>query len=495
MQTELLQFICIKKLCKQKTPYKSKVKFASLPLAKKQIICAIALLFIIKLSWATHDYDTIIIGAGVSGLTAAHHLHNAQQKVLIIEAKNRLGGRVYTSYDWGFATDLGASWIHAIENNPLMPLIGKQSIIINSYSNSDPVAMLTNYALYDSEGKPVSKQTRSLFSSLTRDFLRYCQTRSEMISFAQNLNTFAKQKKLTSEQLALLSYALENIYTYEFADNLTKLSRNVHSVSEASLASGKNALVPEGYFQLFRQFTQHVPIHLNQIVSQINYGPDGVDIITQHDKYHANQVIITVPLGVLKANTIKFHPDLPMDKRTAISKLGMGSYEKLYLLFDKVFWDKDSEWIGMLPQDKQEAFNIFNYYKYTKKPVLIVFTSGKLARDMEKEHLTEWVMQHLRRIYGSNIPKPIKNKKTHWGSDPFTRGSYSYLPVKVDKSVIGTLAQPVANRLYFAGEATSTTDPSTVHGAYLSGIRAAEEVLASIKHSEKNREKDKAVNS
>lgn len=214
MQTKLLQFICIKKLCKQKTPYKSKIKFVSLTLAKKQIICIITLLSIIKWSWATHHYDTIIIGAGVSGLTAAHHLHNAKQKVLVIEAKNRLGGRVYTSYDWGFATDLGASWIHAIENNPLLPLIGKQSIIINSYSNSDPVAMLTNYALYDSEGKPVSKLTQDLFSSLTREFLRYCQTRSQMISFAQNLTTFAKQKKLTADQLALLSYALENIYTY-----------------------------------------------------------------------------------------------------------------------------------------------------------------------------------------------------------------------------------------------------------------------------------------
>lgn len=195
MQNKLLQFICIKKLYKQKKSYKSIIKFASLPLAKKQIMCSIALLFVIKLSWATHHYDTIIIGAGVSGLTAAHHLHKAQQKVLIIEAKNRLGGRVYTSYDWGFATDLGASWIHAIENNPLMPLIGKQSIIINTYSNSDPVAMLNNYALYDSEGKPVSKQTQTLFSSLTKEFLRYCQTRNQMISFAQNLTTFAKQKK------------------------------------------------------------------------------------------------------------------------------------------------------------------------------------------------------------------------------------------------------------------------------------------------------------
>lgn len=201
MQNKLLQFICIKKLCKKKKSYKSIIEFASLLLAKKKIICAFTLVSIIKSSWAAHHYDTIIIGAGVSGLTAAYHLHNAQQKVLIIEAKNRLGGRVYTSYDWGFATDLGASWIHAIENNPLIPLIGKQSIIINTYSNSDPVAMLNNYALYDNEGKPVSKQTQTLFSSLTKEFLRYCQTRSQMISFAQNLTSFAKQKNLLLNNL------------------------------------------------------------------------------------------------------------------------------------------------------------------------------------------------------------------------------------------------------------------------------------------------------
>lgn len=481
MEPKLLRLIGMKKLFELITTKKSRIKYGHLHLAKKQFICVFLLFFTIKWSWAEHHYDTIIVGAGVAGLTAAQHLHDAQQKVLILEAKSRLGGRVYTSYDWGFATDLGASWIHAIENNPLMPLVGKQSIVINSYNNSDPVAMLSNFALYDSQGKPVSKKALSWFSTLTREFLDYCQTRNKMISFAQNFTTFTQQKKIDEEQRALLHYALENIYTYEFADNLTKLSRNVYSVYEASTASGDNALVPNGYFQIFRQFTQHIPIHLNQIVSQIDYNANGVKIITQNDTYHAKQVIITVPLGVLKANTIQFHPALPMEKQAAISKLQMGNYEKLYLLFDQVFWDKDKEWIGMLPKNEHEAFNIFNYYKYTKKPVLIVFTSGKLARDMEKGHLTDWVMKRLRLIYGDHIPKPIKNKKTHWGSDPFTLGSYSYLPMNVDKSVIATLAKPVAGRLYFAGEATSTTDPSTVHGAYLSGIRAADEILANIK--------------
>ncbi|MBI2785047.1 MAG: FAD-dependent oxidoreductase [Legionella longbeachae] len=450
-------------------------------LVKKTCAYFILVLFTMNCSWAQHQYDTVIIGAGVAGLTAAKQLHHAQQNVLVLEAKNRLGGRVFTIYDWGFATDLGASWIHGIDNNPLTPLVDKRFLVPNTYNNSKLTAMLNDFALYDSMGKPVSKQSLSLFSSLTNEFLHYCQTHNKLLSFEQNFAAFTQQKKMDAKQRALLHYALENIYTYEFAENLTKISPNIYPASEASVASGKNAILPQGYFQIFQHFSKNIPIHLNQIVLQVNYGKDTVEVITQNKVYHAKQVIITVPLGVLKANAMIFHPSLPKDKKEAISKLQMGNFEKLYLLFDRVFWDKDKEWIGMLPQNKNEAFNIFNYYKYTKKPVLIVFTSGKLARDMEKSYLTRWVMQRLRKIYGHNIPNPTKNIKTHWGSDPFTRGSYSYLPINVDKSVISTLAKPVAGKLFFAGEATSTTDPSTVHGAYLSGIRAANEVLSHCK--------------
>ncbi|KTD09243.1 amine oxidase [Legionella gratiana] len=450
---------------------------------KIQFIYSIFLLFIIKNSWADHRYDTLIIGAGVSGLTAAKQLHLAHQDVLIIEAKNRLGGRVYTNYDWGFPIELGASWIHGIDHNPLVPLLGKQSVAKTSYNNSNLIAMLRDFALYDSRGKPVSEHDLNLFSSLTHEFLQYCHTRNKLISFEQNFIEFAQQKKLTLKQSSLLYYALDNIYTYEFAENLPHLSLNSYFVSEKSIVSGKNAIVPEGYFQIFQQFSQHIPITLNQIVREIDYDTDGVTIITQNDTYHANQVIITVSLGVLKSNKILFHPRLPKEKRDAIAQLKMGNYEKLYLLFDKVFWDKDKEWIGMLPNNKEEAYNIFNLYKYTQKPILIVFTSGKLARDMEKVQLSKWVMQHLRQIYGNDIPEPIKTKKTHWVSDPYTLGSYSYLPKNIDKKVLATLAKPVAGKLYFAGEATSTTDPSTVHGAYLSGIRVAHEVLTHVKKS------------
>lgn len=446
----------------------------------KRFIYSIFLLFLFKISWAAHRYDTIIIGAGVSGLTAAKQLHEAQQDVLILEAKNRIGGRVDTNYSWGFAIELGASWIHGIDHNPLIPLLGKLSIAPTNYDNSNLIAMLKDFALYDSKGKPVSEYDLHLFSSLTHEFLQYCQTRNKLITFEQNFTEFAKQKKLTLKQSSLLYYALDNIYTYEFADNLPQLSLNSYFVSEKSIATGKNAIIPEGYFQIFQQFSQHIPLYLNQIVREIDYDADGVTIITQNDTYQAERVVITVSLGVLKSNKILFRPDLPKDKRDAIAQLKMGNYEKLYLLFDKVFWDKDKEWIGMIPNNKEEAYNIFNLYKYTQKPILIVFTSGKLARNMEKGPLTPWVMHHLRQIYGSHIPEPIKTKRTHWASDPYTLGSYSYLPKDVDKKMIALLATPVAGKLYFAGEATSTTDLSTVHGAYLSGIRVAHEVLTQV---------------
>ena len=156
---------------------------------------------------------------------------------------------------------------------------------MNSYDNSKLTAMLGDFALYDSEGKPVSKQTLSLFSSLTNEFVRYCQTGSKMISFAQHFSAFTQQKKMNAEQCSLLHYALENIFTYEFADNLTNLSPNVFSAYDASTATGKNALLPGGYFQIFHQFSQNIPINLNQVVREIDYEADGVRVITQNDSY------------------------------------------------------------------------------------------------------------------------------------------------------------------------------------------------------------------
>lgn len=438
-------------------------------------------LLFINYSWAETRYDTIVIGSGVSGLAAASQLHNAQKEVLVLEARNRPGGRVHTTYDWGFSIEMGASWVHGIHNNPLRPLMDQQLTVLNSYDSTNPTGMLRDFALYTHDGTPVSKQSLALFSSLTKEFIKYSKNRNKMNSFEQLFKELTVHKNLTKAQSELLHYALENIYTYEYGENLTKLSPNALTPYDRSSVSGTNALLPRGYFKIFQHLTDDVPVKFNQRVKQIEYNRKGVRVITQNETYHAKRVIVTVPLGVLKAKFIKFHPALPKYKLKAIDELQMGNYEKLYLLFDEVFWDKNKEWIGLLPKNKYEGFNIFNYYKYTQKPVLIAFTGGQLAREMDIRDSSEWIMKYLRKIYGDNIPDPIKIKKTHWKTDPFSLGSYSYLPIGVDKQAVRNLAKPVAGRLFFAGEATSDTDPGTVHGAYQSGIRAADEIIAKRK--------------
>lgn len=433
--------------------------------------------FISPLAFAMQNYDVIVIGAGVSGLTAANKLHKAHKKVLILEAKDRLGGRVYTTYDWGFATDLGASWIHGIKDNPLMSLLGNMKFYTNTYSDSKPQSLFRDFALYSSNGKRMPQAGIQEWTELTNDFIHYARQQNKTTTYQDIFNAYAHSKALNHQQKALLYYALINMYTYEFAADLNVLSPNTTSICDDSDNYGKNVILPEGYFKLFAPLSHGVQINLNQVVHQINYGTQGVDVVTQNNTYHAEKVIVTVPLGVLKAGKIAFNPELPKSKRLAIEQMGMGHFEKLYLLFDQVFWDKDKEWLGMLPKDENSGFNIFNYYKYTKKPILIFFTSGQLAQKMEMQQLTDWAMAQLKTMYGNTIPYPIKIKKTFWGSDPYTLGSYSYLPFNVDKKVIQDLAEPVNKQVYFAGEATSPTSISTVHGAYQSGLRVAAEIL------------------
>lgn len=148
----------MKKLIHFRKNNRLSAKNVSVNAVKKQWICFVLLTSSIHSSWAEHCYDTVIIGAGVAGLTAAKQLHDAQQDVLVLEAKNRLGGRVYTNYSWGFATDLGATWVHGIEHNPLLPLIKNETVVLNSYNNSEPIEMLKDFALYDTDGSPLDKK-------------------------------------------------------------------------------------------------------------------------------------------------------------------------------------------------------------------------------------------------------------------------------------------------------------------------------------------------
>lgn len=200
---------------------------------------------------------------------------------------------------------------------------------------------------------------------------------------------------------------------------------------------------------------------------------------TNHGQYQAPYVLCTVPLGVLQKGNILFRPDLTQNKKKAMTKLAMGTLDRVYLQFPYVFWDKEIDEINYIPEKSIRWLEIVNLFKINKNPGLMAFVAGDQAELMEKESQKEVVqdlMHHLQVIYGKDIPQPSFYKITHWHSDPFSYGAYSFIHINGDGHAYDDLAKPINNRLFFAGEATNAKYPASVPGAYLSGLRAAREV-------------------
>jgi len=434
----------------------------------------------------------IIVGAGIAGLSAANYLQAHHMPVLILEARNRIGGRIDTVQYQNATFDLGAAWLHGIKHNPLTKLINQQHIqIIPTYYNDNlPFDVFHSFTFYDDQGQKITKNEMRNVVQLAKkcdEFITH-QKQKNIFSVKEALDRFIYLHHLPSRVAHLLHFIMINIYTYEFAGDLQSLSADANSPYLQSKVSGKNYLFPQGYAQVLTKLAENIPINLNEKVRAIRYEKKGVEVVTDKTHYQADFVILTVPLGVLKANTIHFKPTLPKAKQMAIKQLQMGIYNKIYLFFDKPFWNKKVEWLGYIPTEKNinNSLDIMNFYPLSHLPILVVFTGGSLAKKMEywdNQKIITNIMQPLQTIYGQRISQPTAYVITRWYQDPFSGGSYSYLPKGVDKNTYAVMARPVAQRLFFAGEATSKTDPSTVHGAYVTGIRAAKEVLSVLAKS------------
>ncbi|MEO8401678.1 MAG: FAD-dependent oxidoreductase [Gammaproteobacteria bacterium] len=432
--------------------------------------------------------EVIVIGAGISGLAAANYLVKQHIPVLVLEARNRIGGRIDTVHSWGPGLDLGASWIHGINNNPIALMAKQQhlSTTATHYADTSPFARFESYIFYDAAGKKLPENQVKQALNLAHQFDHFVEKNTALLdnkSIEDAYQLFIQQNYLSGDTANLLHYIITVLYIYEFSADLHSLSANAQLPYNQSVVSGKNVIFSYGYSQILPALTKNIPIELNQRVKKINYGKEGVDIYTDTAHYQAKQVIITVPLGVLKSGAITFTPTLPAEKLDVINKLDMAVYNKIFLFFDHPFWDTKTEWIGYIPKNYNlhETVDIMNYYKYTQQPILLMFTGG--SRGAEIEHWSDqqtitYLMSVLKKIYGENIPKPSSYFITRWNTDPLSYGAYSYLPAGVKPNYYAKFIAPVNNQLFFAGEATSTTDPSTVHGAYLTGIRAAKQVLA-----------------
>jgi monoamine oxidase len=205
-----------------------------------------------------------------------------------------------------------------------------------------------------------------------------------------------------------------------------------------------------------------------------------VQVITANTKFSADQVVVTLPLGVLQAEHVRFTPALPRDKQAAITQLGMGVLNKCYLRFPSVFWPTDVDWLEHVSATPGVWTEWVSFARATNMPVLLGFNAADQGREIEAwsdQTIVASAMGTLRAIYGTGIPQPTAWQITRWASDPFSLGSYSYNPLGTQGNTRQLLAGPVQQKLFFAGEAAEPDYFGTAHGAYLSGLRAAREIL------------------
>lgn len=421
----------------------------------------------------------IVIGAGISGLAAAQRLRAEGLNVLVLEARDRIGGRVHTSTAWrGPGLDLGASWIHgAGADNPIAQLAQRMGARMAS-TNSE------NAEAYDGDGGELSDANALRLESLQRKVSAVIAERERGgrdCSLRALVHDELDYSELGPLEQRMIDFVLNSTYEHEYGGSADHLSSQWFDSGESY--EGGELLWLDGYQLLANHLASGLDIKLRHEVTAVSYQePGGVTVQTQQGAFSAHHVVVTLPLGVLKSGRVTFSPALPAHKLAAIDSLGVGVLNKCCLLFPQSFWNPRLDWLNHLPKQGRAGqwAEWVSFARPTGRPVLMGFNAADFGRKIESwddTTIVQSAMGALRAMFGAGIPSPVDALVTRWAADPYARGAYSCHVVGSTPGQRDDLASSVNGRLFFAGEATERQYYQTVHGAYQSGLRAAAEVL------------------
>jgi len=444
----------------------------------------------------------IVIGAGFAGLAAANALQKAGVNCVVLEARDRLGGRAHTRKVGGVPVDFGCSWIHEPGGNPMSKFAEQAGI---RRLPASPEADAATVRFYDEEFGVVPDDQKIaaylkalLFDQSFDDLGRQLGRRGTV---RQGATLFADQQGLTGDQRR---WALFTIRMYAQLEDATDWDRLPmlqptggrlglptpnHDPYEAAIGLGD--FPRGGYSRLVKSLAGRMDVRLGERVISIDKVKGRVEVVTsahaggrtRRRKLTGSHVIVTVPLGVLKGGGIHFASGLPSKKKSAIRRMGFGQFEKVALTFAKPFWEDEGQThlIHQGDRDSADFPLILDLQKFIGSPTLVALNSGSFAVGLDRQHparVRDALLGTLSAAYGRNIPKPLAYGVSNWHSDPFARGAYSAVTMKTGPDDRQLLAAPADGRILFAGEATNLDGrPSTADGAFSSGIREAKRLL------------------
>lgn len=431
---------------------------------------------------ATGNSGVIVIGAGAAGLVIGNALTTSGVSNVVLEARSRVGGRVYAPAVAGVPVDVGGMWISGPEGNPAACVINNEGL---GWQAAEPISLTTRG--YDAVlGRSLTLAELLPAVVAQGEFeTQYAEIASSLppgSSLGDAVSAYLDGSTFTGDARRYAEFGLNTAIEIDTAQSAGLVSL----IANPSSALGGGEHFPDGtYTGLIDALKRGVDVRLDTAVSDISYDDLGVRVTTSQGTFRGSHVVVTVPLGVLKTGAMSFSPPLPPAKQSAIERLSMGQLEKVVLRYDTAFWPEPGLGNFLYLAKERGEFPLIADYTASASgaPTIVGFYCGDYGRSIAGE-TDAAIVQRLVDIMGeiAGVPgiAPMASHVTRWKSDPYAGGSYSYLPVGATPDDFATLAEPVGERLLFAGEATSLSANGFVHGAVLSGIREAERLLGRV---------------
>ena len=417
--------------------------------------------------------EVLVIGAGIAGIAAARGLKAAGFSVRVIEGRDRIGGRILTDRSLGVPVDLGASWIHGDSSDHPIRILADELGVRTFPTDHE------SYHYYDHNGAPITDERFEELYEATEEIIEAVEAASEEqtrdVGIGAVLDQVLEKFNLSDEERYVMRWSAAGIEA-SVAGDLADLSLGEYEEEESF--GDDDSLFPDGYDGIVKGLAAGLDIQTGARVRVIHHNSQGVRIETDRGEFSGDGAVITLPLGVLRARGVRFSPELPIFKQGAIRRLAMGTLNKTIISFPKAFWPIDRDYLGYISKQKGDWPSFLNLKKVSGRPMLMAFTGGRPALDLEKKSdraLRRELNALFAKLFDKDAHSVEKLIQTHWSQDPFAYGSYSFFARGARGQDYDALAEPVG-RLFFAGEATSRYYPATLHGAYLSGVREAERI-------------------
>ena len=400
--------------------------------------------------------DLIIIGAGAAGIAAAREARARGLDFRVLEARERIGGRAYTDTGFGFPVDHGCHWLHTADLNPLTRLADT----LGRAYRSEP-----GHALLHSGGDWADAATLA-------DWENYCER-----CFAA-----ADEAGAAGRDVALAAVIPDHPRWRPTFDNWCAALNGLEPAEVSTLDhyryvdTGLNYPVVQGYGALIHALASNLPVSLATPVQRIRWGENAVRVDTPRGTLSAHRVLLTVSVGVLASDTLRFDPPLPVWKQEACHDVVLGQANKVMFRLKAHLPGVADNSYGRLDRGSPRTLG-FHCHGFGQ-PLVTAYLAGRSGEELERagsDAMLAFARESLVAMFGSQVLTLLDGVQlTGWGSDPHIRGAYSLArPGRADARE--RLGKALAGRLYFAGEAVSATAFGTAHGAWESGIAAIQQ--------------------